>query len=193
MCSSDLEMAREGLKHDLATALHQAAVQEDEVVRHGLRVRANGGVILVNLIVKKITEPEALQGLLLVTFDQVRVDKTAVRKSVPARVAAPVKKGEPGLMQELEFTKQRLQRTIEELQTSNEEEKSTNEELQSTNEELQSTNEEMETAKEELQSLNEELVTVNSELQGKLDALADANDDLQIGRASCRERVCLAV
>ena len=174
-----IEMAREGLKHDLATALHQAAVQEDEVVRHGLRVKANGGVILVNLIVKKITEPETLQGLLLVTFDQVRVDKTAARKSVPARVAAPVKKGEPGLMQELEFTKQRLQRTIEELQTSNEEEKSTNEELQSTNEELQSTNEEMETAKEELQSLNEELVTVNSELQGKLDALADANDDLQ--------------
>ena len=82
-------------------------------------------------------------------------------------------------MRELEFTKQRLQRTIEELQTSNEELKSTNEELQSTNEELQSTNEELETAKEELQSLNEELVTVNSELQGKLDALADANDDLQ--------------
>ena len=174
-----IEMAREGLRHDLATALRQAAGQEDEVVRHGLRVRVDGDVILVNLIVKKITEPEALQGLLLVTFDQVRVDKTAARKSVPARVAAPLKKGEPGLMQELEFTKQRLQRTIEELQTSNEEEKSTNEELQSTNEELQSTNEEMETAKEELQSLNEELVTVNSELQCKLDALADANDDLQ--------------
>ena len=82
-------------------------------------------------------------------------------------------------MRELEFTKQRLQQTIEELQTSNEELKSTNEELQSTNEELQSTNEELETAKEELQSLNEELVTVNSELQGKLDALADAHDDLQ--------------
>jgi two-component system CheB/CheR fusion protein len=174
-----IEMAREGLQHDLATALRQAAGQEDEVVRHGLRVRADGDVILVNLIVKKITEPEALQGLLLVTFDQVRADKTAAGKRVPARVAAPVKKQEPGLMRELEFTKQRLQRTIEELQTSNEEEKSTNEELQSTNEELQSTNEEMETAKEELQSLNEELVTVNSELQGKLDALADASDDLQ--------------
>ncbi|MBK5281533.1 MAG: PAS domain-containing protein [Nitrospiraceae bacterium] len=173
-----IEMAREGLQHDLATALSQAAGQEDEVVRHGLRVKADGDVILVNLIVKKIAEPEALQGLLLVTFNQVRVDKTAARKSVPARIAAPVKKGEPGLIQELEFTKQRLQRTIEELQTSNEEGRSSNEELQSTNEELQSTNEEMETAKEELQSLNEELVTVNSELQGKLDALADANDDL---------------
>jgi two-component system CheB/CheR fusion protein len=174
-----VEMAREGLQHDLALALHQAASREDEVVRRGLRVRANGDVILVNLTVKRIAEPEALQGLFLVTFDQVRADKTAARKGAPARAAVPLKKGESGLKRELEFTKQRLQRTIEELQTSNEELKSTNEELQSTNEELQSTNEELETAKEELQSLNEELVTVNSELQGKLDALADANDDLQ--------------
>ena len=174
-----IEMAREGLQHDLATALHQAAGKGDEVVRHDIPVKANGHVILVNLTVKTLAEPEALQGLLLVTFETVRTDKTAVRKVASLRAAASLKKGQPRLMQELEFTKQRLQRTIEELQTSNEELKSTNEELQSTNEELQSTNEELETAKEELQSLNEELVTVNSELQGKLDALADANDDLQ--------------
>jgi len=174
-----LEMAREGLQHDLATALHQAAGREDEVVHHDVRVKANGAVILVNLAVKKITEPEALQGLFLVTFDQRRADKTVARKGASSRTAPTQKKGQSGLMGELEFTKQRLQRTIEELQTSNEELKSTNEELQSTNEELQSTNEELETTKEELQSLNEELVTVNSELQGKLDALADANDDLQ--------------
>jgi len=174
-----VEMAREGLRHDLATALHQAAGQEEDVVRRGLRVHANGEVILVDLLVRKITEPEALRGLYLVTFDTVRRGKAAVSKSVSARAAAPLKKGERGLMQELEFTKQRLQRTIEEQQTTNEELKSTNEELQSTNEELQSTNEELETAKEELQSLNEELLTVNAELQAKLDALAEAHDDLQ--------------
>jgi two-component system CheB/CheR fusion protein len=174
-----LEMAREGLQHDLALALHQAAGREDEVMRRGLRVRANGVVTLVNVTVKKIAEPEALQGLFLVTFDQVRTDQTAGRKGAPARAAASPKKSESGLMRELDFTKQRLQQTVEALQTSNEELRSTNEELQSTNEELQSTNEELETTKEELQSLNEELVTVNSELQGKLDALADAHDDLQ--------------
>ena len=174
-----IEMAREGLQHDLALALRQAASREDEVVCHAVKVKANGHVILVDLTVKRIAEPEALQGLFLVTFDQVRTDKTAARKGAPAREAAPLKKGESGLMQELQFTKQRLKRTIEELQRSNEELKSANEEMQSTNEELQSTNEELETAKEELQSLNEELVTVNSELQGKLDALSDANDDLQ--------------
>ena len=128
---------------------------------------------------KKIAEPEALQSLRLVTFDTVRRDKPVARKGVSTRASAPLKKGERGLMQELEFTKQRLQRTIEQLQTSNEELKSTNEELQSTNEELQSTNEELETAKEEMQSLNEELLTLNAELQGKLDALAEAHDDLQ--------------
>jgi two-component system CheB/CheR fusion protein len=174
-----VEMAREGLQHDLATALHQAASKEEEVVRRGLRLRANGSVILVNLTAKRISDPEALQGLFLVTFETVREDKPAPRKGAPVREDAPMKKGDPRLLQELEFTKQRLQRTIEEQQTSNEELKSTNEELQSTNEEMQSTNEELETAKEEMQSLNEELLTVNSELQGKLDALADANDDLQ--------------
>jgi two-component system CheB/CheR fusion protein len=168
-----VEMAREGLQHDLAIALHQAASKDEEVVRRGLRVKASGGSILVNLSVNRITDPESLQGLFLVTFETVREGKPAARKG------APMKKGEPRLLQELEFTKLRLQQTIEEQQTSNEELKSTNEELQSTNEELQSTNEELETAKEEMQSLNEELVTVNSELQGKLDALADANDDLQ--------------
>lgn len=174
-----IEMAREGLQHDLALALHQAAGREDEVVRHDVRVKANGGVILVNVTVKSIVEPETLQGLFLVTFDRVRTDKAAGRTGAPARAAVPLKKGESGLMRELKFTKQRLQQTIDELQISNEELKSTNEELQSTNEELQSTNEELETAKEELQSLNEELLTVNAELQGKLDALGDANDDLQ--------------
>jgi len=174
-----IEMAREGLQHDLALALHQAASKEDDVVRHDVRVKASGGVILVNVNVKRITEPEVLQGLFLVTFDQVRAGKPAAQKGAPARASAPKKNEEAGLKRELEFTKQRLHQTIEALQTSNEELKSTNEELQSTNEELQSTNEELETTKEELQSLNEELVTVNAELQGKLDALSDAHDDLQ--------------
>ena len=174
-----VEMAREGLQPNLTTALHQAANKEDEVVHHDIRVKSNGNFIVVNLSVKKIVEPEALQGLFLVTFDQVRADQSAVSKGAPASASTKKRKKGSDLMRELDHTKQQLQRTIEDLQTSNEEQKSTNEELQSTNEELQSTNEELETAKEELQSLNEELITVNSELQGKLDALADAHDDLQ--------------
>ena len=174
-----VKMAREGLRQALATALHQAADREDEVVRRNVQVGTDGGFLSVNLTVKKIVEPEAIQGLILVTFDHPRAEKAARRKDIPERATVRLKQGDSGLREELEYTKQRLQRTIEELQSTNEELKSSNEELQSTNEELQSTNEELETAKEELQSLNEELLTVNSELQGKVDALSDTKDDLQ--------------
>ena len=174
-----LDMAREGLRHALATALHQAAGTGDEVMRRGVRVSANGDETVVNVTVKRLAEPEAIQGLLLVTFEEGRRDKRAAGRDLPTRAAARIKMSDGGLKQELEYTKHRLQRTNEELQTANEESKSFNEELQSTNEELQSTNEELETTKEELQSLNEELVTINSELHGKLDALAEVNDDLQ--------------
>jgi len=176
-----VEMAREGLQHELAVALQRVAGREDEVVRRNVQMKAGSGMTLVTVTVKRIAEPEALQGLFLVTFEPGGANKTVVRKGALERAATPLKtkKGEAGLRWELKFMKQRLQRTIEELQSSNEEVNSTNEELQSTNEELQSANEELETSKEELQSMNEELMTVNAELQGKFDALENANDDLQ--------------
>ena len=49
-------------------------------MRHGVTVKANGGVILVNLTVKKIAEPESLQGLFLVTFETVRADKPVAQE-----------------------------------------------------------------------------------------------------------------
>jgi two-component system, chemotaxis family, CheB/CheR fusion protein len=114
-----------------------------------------------------------------VTFET----EPAVKPSASARKARRPAKPPAGrvheLERELQYTKETLQSTVEEVETSNEELKSTNEELQSTNEELQSTNEELETSKEEMQSLNEELQTVNAQLQGKLDDLAQANDDMQ--------------
>jgi len=82
------------------------------------------------------------------------------------------------LEKELRATKEYLQATIEQVQTTNEELRSANEELQSTNEELQSANEELATSREELQSTNEELITVNAELQDKIDALLQANSDI---------------
>lgn len=176
-----VEMAREGLQHELAAVLRRAAGREDEVVSRNVQIKADSGMTRVTVRVKRITEPEAFQGLFLVTFEPTEADKTVVRKGASKRTTASLeaKKGDAGLRRELEFTKHRLQRTIEELQTSNEELKSTNEELQSMNEELQSANEELETAKEEMQSMNEELMTVNAELQGKFNALENANDDLQ--------------
>ncbi len=173
-----LDMAREGLQHDLAAALRRAAAQDTEVTREGVRVRSDGDFNYVNLSVTKIHEPESVRGLLLVTF---RPRPAAVKPGKPrarthsGREASRVEE----LERELRSTQESLQTTIEELETANEELKSTNEELQSTNEELQSTNEEMETSREEMQSLNEELTTVNAEMQSKVEDLSRTNDDMQ--------------
>jgi len=173
-----LDMAREGLRLDLAAALRQAAASNSEVIRENVRVRTNGDFAHISLSVTRILEPEAVRGLFLVTFRPHPAAAAAVRP----RIRAP-KAREHGrirdLEHELQFTRESLQSTIEELQTTNEELKSSNEELQSTNEELQSTNEELETSKEEMQSLNEELTTVNAELQSKLADLSRTSDDMQ--------------
>lgn len=173
-----LDMAREGLRIELAAALRRAARQKEEVVRLGLRVKTNCDFASVRVAVTKLTDPEPVRELFLVTFETEPGPKRSAVKASP-RPAKSLPGRIPELERELQFTKETLQGTVEELETSTEELKSTNEELQSTNEELHSANEELETSKEEMQSLNEELQTVNAQLQSKLDDLAQANDDMQ--------------
>ncbi len=174
-----LEMAREGLRLALAAALRRAATQKSEVVSEGVRVKSNGSFTLVDVAVSRISEPESVRGLFLVTFRPARVAaaRPAARKKTAGARVPPEHVEE--LERELLYTRESLQTTVEELQTTNEELKSSNEELQSTNEELQSTNEELETSKEEMQSLNEELQTVNAQLQSKVEDLSQTNDDMQ--------------
>jgi two-component system CheB/CheR fusion protein len=170
-----LEMAREGLGPSLAAGMRQARQEQREIIRSDIRVRTNGGYTYVELTVLPVKEPEALRGLLLLTFRPSAPAPAEARKDEPSAQPGP---DNLELERELQRVRESLQTTVEELETSNEELKSSNEELQSTNEELQSTNEELETSKEEMQSLNEELNTVNSELVGKVDALARINDDM---------------
>jgi two-component system CheB/CheR fusion protein len=173
-----LDMAREGLQLELASALRQAVAQGGEVTREDIRIKAHGASLHLDLGVSRILEPESLRGLLLVTFRPRPAPADAVKPEGNRRGTAETGRIEK-LERELKCTKESLQITIEELETANEELKSANEELQSTNEELQSTNEEMETSKEEMQSLNEELTTVNAEMQSKVDDLSRTNDDMQ--------------
>ena len=173
-----LEMAREGLRLELPSALRRAASQTGEVVLEGVPVKSSQGFASVRVTVTKLTAPESLRGLFLVTF-QAEPAPQPPRGKGPRRPAPRLSGRLPELERELQSAKETLRSTVEQLQTSNEELKSTNEELQSTNEELQSANEELETSKEEMQSLNEELQTVNAQLQGKLDDLSQANDDMQ--------------
>ncbi|MBI2859266.1 MAG: PAS domain-containing protein, partial [Chloroflexi bacterium] len=170
-----VEMAREGLRSELASALYQATREKKAVLREGVRVRFNGGFQVVNITVAPLAAPGMPPGLLMVVFQEVGL-ATTEGKTKPAS-------GRPRRLtqmeEELRSTKANLQSTIEDLEAANEELKSANEELQSNNEELQSTNEELDTSREELQSLNEEMVTVNAELSTKNEMLTKANDDLK--------------
>jgi two-component system CheB/CheR fusion protein len=173
-----LRMAREGLRLELTTAIRKAVAQKEAILYRGLRVKANGETHALNLMVQPVLEPESMQGLMLVIFEDAPSENDLEVVGAPEDEITDTDQRIVQLEQELRAKEEYLQTAIEELETSNEELKSTNEELQSANEELQSTNEELETSKEELQSVNEELVTVNTELQRKLDELAQANNDM---------------
>lgn len=173
-----LSMARSGLQPTLSALMRRAAADGGEAIQRGIKVNSNGSTVLVDVVVRCVTEPESIRGLLLITFEQMR-DASTTETFTPVTPKKKARGRAAELEQELQYTKESLQSTIEELETANEELQSSNEELQSTNEELQSTNEELETSKEELQSLNEELQTVNSQLQMKMDDLALVSDDMK--------------
>ena len=204
--SNMLKMAREGLRRDLAKALHQASRTREIVRCPSLRVKTNGHFTFVNLTVCPVpvgsaasfsppVTPTAPVGpalpapagpcLYLAILED--VPEPLQQTSLPAHGESMVatlgadsdaEHRIAELLNELRTKDEYLQSTHEELESSNEELKSSNEEMQSVNEELQSTNEEMETSKEELQSVNEELNTVNIELQTKVADLSRANNDM---------------
>ncbi|MFH1081497.1 MAG: chemotaxis protein CheB [Pseudomonadota bacterium] len=195
-------MAREGLRRELATALHKAAAHKEQARHQGLRIKSNGDFINVNLRVRPLAagpsgpatgpgkawdkdhpEATAAPDLFLVSFEEAPAAKVRSGKAGRKDVGASDQPADSDarlavLEQELRAREEHLQNMIEEMETSGEELKSANEEMQSVNEELQSTNEELETSKEELQSINEELGTVNSELQQKISELSRANNDM---------------
>ncbi len=181
-----LKMAREGLRPDLAVALHQAVRIKATVRRLNLRVKTNGDFTRVNLIIRPVAADAGINrdGLYLVILEESALPEL-LDSNPPRTIDSREPLGEEvpdlhiaALRQELRAKEEYLQTANEELETSNEELKSSNEEMQSVNEELQSTNEELETSKEELQSVNEELATVNNELQTKVADLSRANNDM---------------
>jgi two-component system CheB/CheR fusion protein len=174
-----LDMARQGLRIELSSALRAAKSSNQPVVRRRVSVMTDGNVQMFNLHVCPLQMPKQLSWRFLVVFEDI-VNALAKSSATDAqghwehesnRIAS--------LERELQNTRESHQTTIEELESSNEEIKSANEELQSSNEELQSTNEELESSKEELQSLNEELQTLNAELQSKVEELSAAHDDMR--------------
>ncbi|MBM3143121.1 MAG: PAS domain-containing protein [Chloroflexi bacterium] len=174
-----LDMAREGLRMELASALRTVFLKDQETSRSKIEVKQDDNIQLVDLKVSPIAGLAGTQKLCSVMFQTVTSDEpVASTKTKRARSTRSYKRVAE-LEQELALSKETLYTTREEMETSNEELKSANEELQSTNEELQSANEELETSREELQSVNEELMTVNAEHQEKIDELFKTSDDLK--------------
>jgi len=178
-----LEMAREGIKRELATALYKAVKSKEPVSCPGLAVKTYGHTTAVNLSIYPMAADDAEkneQPLYLVVFEEVHQAPAAAGNSALLDIEWRQDDGTQiqELKQELKAKEAYLQATKEQLETTNEELKSNNEEMQSVNEEMQSTNEELETSKEELQSVNEELTTVNVELQSKLSDLTRVNNDM---------------
>ena len=171
-------MAREGLRYELSTAFQKALQQKETVTLPGLKVGTNGGAQHVDVTIQQLADSGALQGLVMIVFNEVAAPTVAQPAGrLPRQQARSARLAE--VEQELMRVRAEARATHEEMQTSQEESRSANEELQSTNEELQSTNEELTTSKEEMQSLNEELQTVNAELQAKVDELSRTSNDMK--------------
>jgi len=82
-------MARHGLGQALIGAMRRAVSEKTEVVRENVRVKTNGGYSFVDLTVTYLNEPDAIQGLLLVTL---RPASAAPRA---AKIKAGRKQGRP--------------------------------------------------------------------------------------------------
>lgn len=171
-----MSMARAGLHARLRTAVHRALQGGQQVTVTDARVKRGETYYPVKVTVRPVQEPQAAEGLLLVTFEEIPEPATAlVGDTIPSEV-------DESLIRQLEYelktTRENLRSTIEDLEAANEELTSTHEEAVSRNEELQSSSEELEASKEELQSLNEELNVFNSQLQNKVEELETAHNDL---------------
>jgi two-component system CheB/CheR fusion protein len=170
-------MMREGLRNEFPFAFRKVQQTGREVILRNVKINVNGEIQAVDVTINYIKKPDALKGMTIIIFNDVKSNDVKKRKKIKDADVNDTRLSNAGI--ELQNLYEELQNMREEMQTSEEELKSTNEELQSTNEELQSANEELTTSKEEMQSLNEELHTVNAELQSKVDDYSCINNDMR--------------
>ncbi|CBH22825.1 protein-glutamate methylesterase CheB (plasmid) [Salinibacter ruber M8] len=175
-----LEKVPPTLRLELRGALYQA-FQKDQTTERTLPFPAPEGPEHVRVRVQPVDSPNVDRRLAQVCFENVeRVDLDGMEGDAPdTSPSTEVTERERDLEDELQDIKEQLQITSEEYETVTEEMETANEELMSMNEELQAKNEELQTSKEQLQSVNEELTTTNQQLSAKVEALDQANNDLQ--------------
>lgn len=173
-------MIKQDIKNDLAVAFRKAKSTNELVAIHNTKINTISNSSLVDIHVIRITKPEYLKGMFMITFENERISSTSNKKvTKPKKKKGSQSSLIDSLEKELQTTKTELEAALQDMQLSREELMSSNEEMQSSNEELQATNEEITTSKEEMQSLNEELLAVNLELQAKVDAYISINNDFK--------------
>ena len=64
------DMAREGLRHDLRLAIHDAQARKKPVFCRSAKVKGSASPRRVSIGVAPIVEPEAMKGLMMVTFEE---------------------------------------------------------------------------------------------------------------------------
>lgn len=186
-----LRMAKESLRLELRTAIHQAKKEEVPICKEEIAIVLLDRLRQVRIDVIPFKVPGVGDSYFLVLFADTPpllfetetadnlVGGTAGQGSSQLREKLANEQEITQLKQELATTKEHLQSIIEEQQATNQDLRAANEEILSSNEELQSTNEELETAKEEIQAANEELNTINDELHRRNIESNLVNNDLQ--------------
>jgi len=175
-----LEKVPPVLRLELRGAFYQA-FQKDETTERTLPFPVPEGPEHVRVRVQPVDDPDVDRRLAQVCFEKVkRPNVNTTEDDAPDTPSSTeLTEREQDLEDELQNVKEQLQITSEEYETVAEEMETANEELMSMNEELQAKNEELQTSKEQLQSVNEELTTTNQQLSAKVEALDQANNDLQ--------------
>ena len=177
------KIIRKELRSEVQTIIYRAKKENKPIKENAVRFEYAGEQKTINIQVVPLHVEQYEAPFFLLLFEDVSSAAALLRQTMELNITPEGRENVKDrqnreLREELESTKQTLQRIIETQEATNEELRTTMEEAQSSNEELQSTNEELETAKEELQSSNEELKTLNDEVKNRNQTLAQLNDDL---------------
>jgi len=116
-----LQMARDGIKSGLASAIRKVALHKQEVIQKGCQVNDGDSAVFVDLTVKPIHEQSVMRGLMMVVFDE--TSKPSKNEPSEQQVITKRLKGKSTeeMERELQDTRESLQTTIAELETLNEE------------------------------------------------------------------------
>lgn len=175
-----LEKVPPALRLELRSALYQAFQKGKDTNRRVPFSLPGSSTKDIQLSVQPIDDVDTGRSLVQVRLKEARPTlPTSDGDGRPPDDHGTPSEREQDLEEELQDTKQQLRTTAEEYETVTEEMETANEELMSMNEELQAKNEELQTSKEQLQSVNEELKSTNQEFEAKVDALNQANNDLE--------------